>query len=62
MAAVVEAGLSLLAADEDEATEEEIAVDVAVLVAEAVFGVVEATDVAARAAICAPRDCICISI
>ena len=42
---MVDAELSSLAADEEEATEEEMAVDV--LVAEAVVGVVEATDVAA---------------
>jgi hypothetical protein len=47
VAAVVEPVLSSTAADEDGATEEEMAVDVAVLVAEAVVGVVEATDVAA---------------
>jgi hypothetical protein len=47
VAAVVDAELSSLAADEEEATEEEMGVDVAVLVAEAVVGVVEATDVAA---------------
>ena len=43
---MVDAELSSLAADEEEATEEEMAVDVAVLVAEAVVGVVEATDTA----------------
>jgi hypothetical protein len=47
VAAVVDAELSSLAADEEEATEEEMTVDAAVLVAEAVVGVVEATDVAA---------------
>ena len=45
--AVVDAALSLAASDEEEAAEEEIAVDVAVLVAEAIVGVVEATDTAA---------------
>ena len=44
---MVDAELSSLAADEEEATEEEMGVDVTVLVAEAVVGVVEATDVAA---------------
>ena len=44
---MVDSDVSLLVAVEDEATEEEMAVDVAVLVAEAVVGVVEATDVAA---------------
>ena len=44
MAAVVDAELSSVAADEEEATEEEMAVDVAVLVAEAIFGVVEGMD------------------
>ena len=44
---MVDADVSLLAADEEEATEEDMGVDVAVLVAEAVVGVVEATDVAA---------------
>jgi hypothetical protein len=47
VAAVVDAELSSLAADEEEATEEEMGVDVTVLVAEAVVGVVEATDEAA---------------
>ena len=46
MAVVVEAVLSL-AADEEETTEEEIAVDVTVLVADAIFGVVDAADAAA---------------
>ena len=46
VAAVVEPVLSSPAADEDEATEEEMAVDVAVLVAEAIVGVVEATGAA----------------
>jgi hypothetical protein len=41
--AVVEPMLSLAAADEEEATEEEMAVDVAVLVAEAILGVADAT-------------------
>jgi hypothetical protein len=45
VAAVVDAELSAVTADE-EATEEEIAVDVAVLVAEAIIGVVEATGAA----------------
>jgi hypothetical protein len=40
---VVDAALSLADANEEEATEEEMAVDVAVLVAEAIVGVVEAT-------------------
>ena len=40
---MVDAELSSLAADEEEATEEEMGVDVTVLVAEAVVGVVEAT-------------------
>ena len=40
---MVEPVLSLAASDEEEAAEEEIAVDVAVLVAEAIVGVVEAT-------------------
>ena len=44
---MVDAELSSLAADEEEATEEEMGVDVTVLVAEAVVGVVEATDEAA---------------
>jgi hypothetical protein len=44
VAAVVDAELSSLAVDEEAATEEEMGVDVAVLVAEAVVGVVEATD------------------
>jgi hypothetical protein len=47
VAAVVDAELTSLAADEEEATEEEMAVDVAVLVAKAAFGVVDATDAAA---------------
>jgi hypothetical protein len=44
VASVVDANLSLLAVDEEEATEEEIAV--AVLVAEAIVGVVDAEDAA----------------
>jgi hypothetical protein len=47
VAVVVEPVLSSPAADEDEATEEEMAVDVAVLVAEALVGVVEPADMAA---------------
>jgi hypothetical protein len=46
VAVVVEAVLSL-AADEEETTEEEIAVDVTVLVADAIFGVVDVPDAAA---------------
>ena len=40
---MVDAALSLAASDEEEATEDEAAVDVAVLVADAIVGVVEAT-------------------
>jgi hypothetical protein len=47
VAVVVDSDVSLLVAVEDEATEEEMAVDAPVLVAEAVVGVVEATYVAA---------------
>jgi hypothetical protein len=43
---VVDAALSLADADEEETTEEEVAVDVAVLVAGAIIGVVEATGAA----------------
>ena len=44
---MVDVDLSPPVAVEEEATEEEMAVDVAVLVAEAEFGVVDATDAAA---------------
>ena len=44
---MVDAALSLAAADEEEATEEEMAVDVAALVADAIFGVVNVADAAA---------------
>jgi hypothetical protein len=44
---VVDAELSSPAADEEEATEDEAAADVAVLVAKTVFGGVDATDAAA---------------
>jgi hypothetical protein len=44
---VVDAALSLADANEEEATEDEAAIDVAVLVAETRSGVVDATDVAA---------------
>ena len=43
---MVDAALSLADANEEEATEDEMAVDVAVLVAEAIVGVVDATDAA----------------
>jgi hypothetical protein len=44
---VLDAALSLTDANEEEATEDEAAVDVAVLVVEAVFGVVDAMAAAA---------------
>jgi hypothetical protein len=47
VAAVVELVLSSAAADEEEETGDAISVDVAVLVAEATFGVVDARDAAA---------------
>ena len=43
---MVDAALSLADAYEEEATEDEAAVDVAVLVAEPIFGMVDATDAA----------------
>jgi hypothetical protein len=46
VAAVVDAELSSVAADDEEAADGEITVDVAVLVAEAIVGVVEATGAA----------------
>jgi hypothetical protein len=47
VAVVVEPVLPLAAADEEDAAEEEMAVDVAVLVAEAIVGVVDATGASA---------------